>query len=80
MTSGCADDVVSGAWGAAVRQPATRSLEPVIGIDGAGRAAYMYWNKRRLMIRWSGRDGRWRKPCVLADGPRGRVRRPTLRG
>lgn len=57
----------SGAWGAAVRQPATRSLEPEIAIDGAGRAAYMYWNKRRLMVRWSGRHGRWRKPCVLAD-------------
>lgn len=57
----------SGAWGAAVRQPATRSLEPGIAIDGAGRATYMYWQKRRLMLRWSGRDGQWRKPCVLAN-------------
>lgn len=58
----------SGTWGAAVRQSSTRSLEPGIAIDGAGHAAYMYWNRRRLMIRWSGRHGQWRKPCVLADG------------
>lgn len=57
----------SGAWGAAVRQPVTRSLEPGIAIDGAGRAAYLYWQKRRLLIRWSGGSGRWRTPCVLAD-------------
>jgi hypothetical protein len=56
----------TGTWGPAVRQPDTRSLQPVIAIDGAGRAAYMYWQKRRLMIR-SGRSGRWRTPCVLTD-------------
>jgi hypothetical protein len=38
-----------------------------VAIDGAGRAAYMYWHQRRLSIRWSDPDGRWYEPCVLTD-------------
>ncbi|WP_457191188.1 hypothetical protein [Nocardioides sp. P5_E3] len=57
----------TGTWGAAVRQPDTLGLAPVVAIDGDGRAAYMYWHQRRLSIRWSDADGRWHTPCVLTD-------------
>ena len=57
----------TGTWGPAVRQPDTLGLYPVVAIDGAGRAAYMYWHQRRLSIRWSDPDGQWHEPCVLTD-------------
>lgn len=58
----------TGQRGNGIRQPNTGSYpDPVIAVDGTGRGTYMWWEDNRLMTRSSGRDGQWRKPCVLAD-------------
>lgn len=59
----------SGRWAAPVRQPGD-GLYPdrPVAMDGVGRALYVWWDEPRLMTRWSGPGGRWREPCVLADG------------
>lgn len=63
----------TGRWGDAVEQPNIGGYpDPVVAIDGTGRGTYMWWDEHRLMTRWSGRDGQWRRPCVLA----GDVREP----
>lgn len=58
----------SGTWGAPVRQPDAGYPGPTVAMDGAGRALYVWWDEQRLMARWSRPGGRWREPCVLAEG------------
>ena len=58
----------SGRWQPPVRQPAL--TEGVYGrsvdMDAKGRVLVAWWDGRDLVVRWSRRDGEWRKPCVLA--------------
>lgn len=58
----------SGTWASAIPQPDADYPGPTVAMDGAGRALYLWWDQKRLMTRWSERDGSWREPCVLADG------------
>jgi hypothetical protein len=61
----------TGRWVDRVRQPNTGTYpDPVIAVDASGRATYMWWENQRLITRSSGRNGQWRRPCVLADDAR----------
>ncbi|WP_210441298.1 hypothetical protein [Nocardioides xinjiangensis] len=62
----------TGRWSRGVPQPSTDSLRTVTALDGAGRATSMRWDKEQLVARTSDRNRQWRKPCVLAQGLRGR--------
>jgi hypothetical protein len=70
----------SGHWDAPVRQPDGIPVTfpgnrqgAVVDMDAKGRALFAWWDGSDLMIRWSRPDGRWRRPCVLAQvsKPRG---------
>jgi hypothetical protein len=61
-----------GRWSRGVRQPDTDILRTVTGLDAAGRATTIRWEKDGLVARTSDRSRHWRKPCVLDDALRGR--------
>jgi hypothetical protein len=59
----------SGTWDPPVRQPGAVDYPyRTVAMDGAGRALYVWWDEQRVMTRWSSPGGRWRAPCVLAEG------------
>jgi hypothetical protein len=57
----------AGTWAAPVRQPGGLPFGPhTLDMDAKGRALTAWWRGTDLMVRSSGPDGEWRKPCVLA--------------
>ena len=62
----------TGRWSHGVRQPDADILRTVTGLDAAGRATTMRWEKDGLIARTSDRSRHWRKPCILDDALRGR--------
>ena len=70
----------AGHWDAPVRQPdgipvtfPGNGQGAVVDMDAKGHALFAWWDGSDLMIRWSRPNGRWRRPCVLAQvsKPRG---------
>jgi hypothetical protein len=54
----------AGTWGSPVQQ--MKYLDWDAGMDAKGRALLTGWHGTDLLARWSRRDGRWRKPFVVA--------------